>query len=238
MKKVTAGRDYLGALAPQFAAINDDVLFEQIWSREEELSAKQRSMITISALMGAGIFDQSMKDHLVRGKANGITKKEIVEMATHLAFYTGWPKGWSIFALISEVYEREEETIPNQLFGLGNKLEDSHFNGNVYVKDIFGFDKPMLVDSVTFEPGCRNNWHIHQAGQTLLVTNGQGWYQEAGKPALRLKAGDIVEIPSGVKHWHGATCESWFTHLALEDYTKGEPEWLEAVSDEEYSHLQ
>lgn len=96
----------------------------------------------------------------------------------------------------------------------------------------------MIADSVTFAPGVRNNWHIHQAGQVLLVTDGEGWYQEEGKPAQHLKAGDVVKIPGGVKHWHGPAKNSWFSHVALEDWSKGQPEWLERVSDEQYDGLE
>lgn len=92
MKKVTAGRDYLGDFAPEFARINDDVLFGEVWAREANLSPKLRSIITISGLLGAGILDQSLQGHLQTGKENGITKNEIVEIITQLAFYTGWPK--------------------------------------------------------------------------------------------------------------------------------------------------
>lgn len=100
----------------------------------------------------------------------------------------------------------------------------------------------VVVGNVTFEPGCRNNWHIHHAhkggGQMLLVTAGEGWYQEWGKPARKLKAGDVVHIPAGAKHWHGAAADSWFQHLAIE--VPGENcknEWCEPVSDEEYAGL-
>lgn len=98
----------------------------------------------------------------------------------------------------------------------------------------------VLIGNVTFEPGCRNNWHIHHAksggGQILLCTAGRGYYQEWGKEAQELHPGDVVVIPAGVKHWHGAAPDSWFAHLAVE--VPGEDtrnEWLEAVSDEEYS---
>lgn len=95
---------------------------------------------------------------------------------------------------------------------------------------------------MTFEPACRNNWHIHHAsvggGQILLCVAGEGWYQEWGKPARSLKAGDVVEIPAGVKHWHGAKADSWFSHIAVEvPGTDTRNEWLEAVSDEEYGRL-
>ena len=100
----------------------------------------------------------------------------------------------------------------------------------------------VSIGNVTFEPGCRNNWHIHRAarggGQILLVTAGRGWYQEWGKPARALQAGDVVNIPANVKHWHGAAKDSWFAHLAVE--VPGEEtanEWLEPVSDADYSQL-
>ena len=237
MKKVTAGRDYLGEFAPEFARINDDVLFGKVWSREAYLSPKLRSIITISGLLGAGILDQSLQGHLQTGKENGITKSEIAEIITHLAFYTGWPKAWAAFSMACEVWKDDDKS--ESLFGKGQLLDDKeHFTGKVYVKEIFGFDKPMLVDNVTFEPGCRNNWHIHTAGQTLFIVEGTGWYQEEGKKPILCKPGDIIEIPAGVKHFHGATRDSWFTHLAIEDYSKGAPTWLERVGDEHYKCLE
>jgi quercetin dioxygenase-like cupin family protein len=100
----------------------------------------------------------------------------------------------------------------------------------------------VIIGNVTFEPRCRNNWHIHQAdkdgGQMLIVTAGEGWYQEWGKEPQKLKAGDIVHIPANVKHWHGATADSWFQHLAIE--VSGEnckTQWCEQVTDEEYNKL-
>lgn len=100
----------------------------------------------------------------------------------------------------------------------------------------------VVIGNVTFEPGCRNNWHIHHAksggGQILLVTAGRGYYQEWGKPARELHPGDVVNIPAGVKHWHGAAPDSWFSHLAIEvpgEETKNE--WCEPVSDEDYGKL-
>lgn len=100
----------------------------------------------------------------------------------------------------------------------------------------------VTIGNVTFEPGCRNNWHIHHAeeggGQILLVTAGRGWYQEWGKPARALAAGDVVNIPANVKHWHGAANDSWFSHLAVEvPATGASNEWCEPVDDEEYGRL-
>ena len=104
MKKQTAGRDALGAFAPKFAELNDDVLFGEVWSREDKLSLRDRSMITVTALMTKGIFDSSLKYHIANGKNNGVTAEEISEIITHLAFYVGWPNAWATFALAKEVY--------------------------------------------------------------------------------------------------------------------------------------
>lgn len=108
MEKQTAGRTNLGTLAPKFAELNDDVLFGEIWSREDKLSLRDRSMITISALMAQGLYSQ-LKSHFILGKKHGITKEEAVEIVTQLAFYSGWPKAWSAFDLIKEVYGDENE---------------------------------------------------------------------------------------------------------------------------------
>lgn len=106
MEKQTAGRDILGNLAPKFAELNDDVLFGEIWSREDKLSLRDRSMITISALMAQGLYPQ-VKSHLILGKKHGLKKEEVVEMATQLAFYTGWAKAWSVLPMVEEVYKDE-----------------------------------------------------------------------------------------------------------------------------------
>ena len=104
--KVTAGRDQLGAFAPKFAEINDDVLFGQVWSRDTELSQRARSLITVTALMASGILDSSLVFHLQTAKANGITREEIAEVLTHLAFYTGWPKAWAVFRMAKDIWNQ------------------------------------------------------------------------------------------------------------------------------------
>lgn len=105
MVKQTAGRDNLGEFAPQFAALNDDVLFGEVWDREEQLSARDRSLITVSSLLTQGV--PQLEAHLNIAKTNGVTKEEIVELITHLAFYTGWPKAWSAFNLAKEIFDEE-----------------------------------------------------------------------------------------------------------------------------------
>ncbi|WP_127848897.1 carboxymuconolactone decarboxylase family protein [Lacticaseibacillus hulanensis] len=107
VKKQTAGRDNLGDFAPQFAALNDDVLFGQVWAKEDELSARDRSLITCSALMAQGLFPQ-LKLHMQIAKENGVRKAEMVALITHLSFYSGWPKAWSAFGLAKEIYGQEQ----------------------------------------------------------------------------------------------------------------------------------
>ncbi len=244
--KQTAGRDILGKLAPKFAQLNDDVLFGEIWSREDKLSLRDRSMITISALMAQGLFTQ-LKSHLELGKKHGITKEETIEIITQLAFYTGWPKAWSAFNILGEVYNDDEEVkeIHGGIFGMGkpNIEYEKYFTGKSYLKPLTNPNQSaVFLANVTFEPKCRNNWHIHHAtkggGQILICVEGEGWYQEWGKEAVSLKPGMIITIPANVKHWHGAKKDSWFSHIAVE--VPGEEtsnEWLESVSDEEYNKL-
>lgn len=210
MEKQTAGRNQLGEFAPKFAQLNDDVLFGEVWAREDKLSTKNRCMITIAGLIGKGMLDNSFKYHLMNAKKYGITKEE-----------------------------------HGGMFGLGepNVNYAQYFIGNSYLKPLTEPGKSSIfIANVTFEPGCRNNWHIHHStkngGQILICIDGEGWYQEEGKPAQSLKEGDVVVIPANVKHWHGAKKDCWFSHLALE--VPGENtsnEWCEKVTDEEYFKL-
>lgn len=107
MKKVTAGRDALGGFAPKFAELNDDVLFGEVWSREDKLSARDRSVVTVTALMASGILDSSLAFHIDEAKRNGVTKNEMAEILTHAAFYAGWPKAWAAFRMAKEIYTEE-----------------------------------------------------------------------------------------------------------------------------------
>lgn len=109
MVKQTAGRDQLGEFAPKFAQLNDDVLFGEVWSREDELPLKERSIVTVSLLIGKGMLDSSFKFHLQSAKNNGVTKEEMAELITHAAFYAGWPNAWAAFNMAKEVYAEDAE---------------------------------------------------------------------------------------------------------------------------------
>lgn len=138
----------------------------------------------------------------------------------------------------------KEEFDKTNVFGLGklNTEYSKYFIGNSYLNPLTNPKETIFIANVTFEPGCRNNWHIHHAtkggGQILIVTAGFGWYQEEGKDPVSLKPGMVITIPANVKHWHGAKKDSYFSHIAIEvpgENTKNE--WLDAVSDEEYDKL-
>lgn len=134
----------------------------------------------------------------------------------------------------------EQDSKNPGVFPMGDRLPEmfsKYFIGQAYLAPLT--DKGGPIANVTFEPGCRNNWHIHhKSGQILLVTGGEGWYQAWGEPAQKLHPGDVVDIPPEVKHWHGAAMDSWFAHLAVEvPAAGGSNEWLEAVSEEVYQKL-
>ena len=247
--KQTAGRDQLGEFAPKFAELNDDVLFGEVWSRDDKLSLRDRSLVTVVALMAQGLTDNSLIYHLQEAKKNGITKAEIAEIVTHAAFYAGWPKAWAVFRLAKEVWNEDvpaddakSKHAASMVFPIGqpNDAFAQYFIGHSYLVPLS--TSQVGVFNVTFEPGCRNNWHIHRAdkggGQILVCVAGRGYYQEWGKQTQELHPGDVVNIPVGVKHWHGAAPDSWFSHLAVE--VPGENtgnEWLEAVDDGQYGKL-
>lgn len=247
----TAGRTLLGEFAPEFAHLNDDVLFGEVWSRNNLLSLRDRSLVTITSLISQGITDNTLNYHLSEAKKNGITRTEIAEIITHIAFYAGWPKAWAAFNQAKEIWADDEtqgDSISELAFpkGSANTAYARYFIGNSYLAPLApknlgeGEQSVLPMNNVTFEPGCRNNWHIHHgARQILICVAGKGWYQEWGKPAIALQMGDIIDIPEGVKHWHGAQKDAWFQHIAthinVADTTSDE--WLEAVSDEIYNRL-
>ena len=203
------------------------------------LSNADRELVTVAALSSLKGVAPQLAAHK-RGAVNmGNTQEQVDELCRYLsenglsvcdnaadANAGAWPKG--------------DPNVNYAQFFIGN----SHL-ASVRPVNMQDSEQTVLPTSnVTFEPGCRNNWHIHHgARQILICVSGKGWYQEWGKPAIALKAGDIVDIPEGVKHWHGAQKDSWFqhlaTHIAVENTQPGSApnEWLEPVSDEEYEKL-
>jgi 4-carboxymuconolactone decarboxylase len=206
--------------------------------------------VTVAALLGAGVTDFSLQYHLSNAKNHGVTRQEIAAIITQVAFYAGWPKAWAAFKQAREIWT-DEPPVPEDaksahaaemVFPIGapNDAYAQYFIGQSYLQPIS--TNQVGIYNVTFEPGCRNNWHIHHAaqggGQILLCVAGHGYYQEWGKKAVEMKPGDCINIPSGVKHWHGAAPNCWFSHLAIE--VPGEQcsnEWCEPVDDVQYDDL-
>ncbi|SEI96169.1 4-carboxymuconolactone decarboxylase [Lachnospiraceae bacterium A10] len=244
----TAGREQLGAFAPEFAHFNDDVLFGENWNNPD-IDVKTRSIITVVALMSQGITDSSLKYHIQNAKNHGVSQKEMAAIITHVAFYAGWPKAWAVFNLAKEVYcdvassegnaesgNVDKESYQKTIFfpvGEPNPYGE-FFEGQSYLAPVSR--EQVSIFNVTFEPGCKNHWHIHHAksggGQLLICVGGRGYYQEWGQEPVEMTPGTVINIPAEVKHWHGAADDSWFSHLAIE--VAGEEtstEWCEAVEE-------
>lgn len=192
--------------------------------------------------MAGGITDSSLAFHLRTAQAHGITRAEIAEIITHAAFYMGWPRAWAAFTLAHDIWSEAPDDVvtdksrheASMIFPIGepNSGYAQYFSGHSYLAPVC--DVALQVMNVTFEPGCVNNWHIHHAtrggGQVLICVGEQGLYQAWGEERVTLRPGDSVTIPAGVKHWHGAAEDSWFSHLAIAiPGDDASTEWLEPV---------
>ena len=204
--KQTAGRDALGEFAPKFAELNDEVLFGQVWSREDKLSLRDRSLVTVVALMAQGLTDSSFRYHLTAAKNNGITRTEIAEILTHAAFYAGWPKAWAASRMAKEVWAEESaedakaQHQSEMVFPIGASNDGfaPYFSGKSYLAPLS--TAQVGIYNVTFEPGCRNNWHIHHAakggGQILICVAGR-LLSGMGQGAAGAASGRCGEHSSG-----------------------------------------
>lgn len=192
-------------------------LFADIFARGV-LTHQERELATVSFLSVIKGAEPQLNAHINMAKNTELSGDKLNYAVNYAQFITEYNMG---------------------VFGRGaeNTAYAKYFTGKSYLAPLT--DKGIHASNVVFEPGCRNNWHIHhKGGQILLVTGGNGWYQEWGKPARKLKEGDVVNIPAGVKHWHGAAKDSFFAHIAIAVPAEGaKNEWLEEVSDAEYSKL-
>ena len=212
------------------------------------LDLNTHELLTMAILVNLGTEPQ-LKAHI--GANLKIRTAEYVEQAIYNCLpYCGYPRTLNALRLLKEAAaEAKTATIAKSMPGKDWSVFPVGKPNDAYAKYLVGKSyldmistEQVGVGNVTFEPACRNNWHIHHAkkggGQILIATAGRGYYQEWGKPAVELKPGDVVNIPAGVKHWHGAAPDSWFQHLAIEVPGEGTSnEWLEPVSDEEYARL-
>ena len=239
--KLRGGKPFDYAFAPATDYYLKAHLFGDIFARDI-LTHAEREIVTVSALASMQGVESQLKSHIGGAKNMGVGDAEIHAIPRVLAAKVGDTEAYRAAKAIAEVYGEpfdDGKPVENMIFPKGepNTAYARYFIGNSYLAPLLAEGLPM--SNVTFEPRCRNNWHIHhKGGQILICVGGDGWYQEWGKTARKLRPGDVVNIPAEVKHWHGAAADSWFQHIAISIPAEGAAsEWLEAVTDEEYDKL-
>ncbi|GFO69490.1 hypothetical protein GMLC_30690 [Geomonas limicola] len=251
--------------APEIDRFLKAHLFGDIFQRDV-LTWQDREVATVAALATIEGVNPQLQGHVAIALHNGLTPEQLREVVGVLHLQCGPKVAENAGAVLERVLAsrkpvtvaggpvanqpksavhgakespRRAEMPDGGLFPRGeiNEKYAKYFTGTSYLNMLT--TERVFIDNVTFEPGCRNFWHIHhKGGQILLVTGGRGWYQEWRKPARELRAGDVVNIPPETRHWHGATKDSWFSHVAVEvPADGGSTEWLEPVSDEAYNRL-
>lgn len=239
--KLRGGKPFDYAFAPATDYYLKAHLFGDIFARDV-LTHAEREIVTVSALASMQGVESQLKSHVSGARNMGVSDTEIHAIPHVLAARVGDMEAYRAAKVIAEVYGEpfdEGRPLENMMFPKGelNTAYTKYFIGDSYLAPLLS--EGLRMSNVTFEPRCRNNWHIHhKGGQILICVGGEGWYQEWGKPAQKLRPGDVVNIPAEVKHWHGATADSWFQHIAIAVPAEGASnEWLEAVTDEEYDKL-
>jgi 4-carboxymuconolactone decarboxylase len=235
-------QENVGPVAPKLAELTNGVLFGDLW-RRTDLSPRDRSLVTIAALAAIGADDQ-LAFHLRRGVENGLTRDQIGEALTHLAFYAGWPRAMAAVAVAGKVLavgapatDRADALSVVRPGGQPVPGSAANFTGSALVTSPFKGSGDARVGgaTVTFQPGARTHWHRHPLGQLLIVTAGRGWVQAEGEPVRAVGPGDVVWTGPGVAHWHGATPASAMTHVAVAETLEGKAtEWLQPVGDAQY----
>lgn len=246
--KQSRARQLMGDVAPKLADLTDDVLLGDIWERPE-LAKRDRSLITVAALIALNRPEQ-LRSHMRLARQNGVTEAELVETITQLAFYSGWPNAISAVGVAREVFAENGVQKGKPPASADNAVvvtkagsrpgapgAPGNFTGTVRVD--MRFQRPLPARTgggiVTFEPGARTAWHSHPLGQTLIVTAGSGRVQHWGGPVQEIGVGDLVWIPPGIKHWHGASASESMAHVAIAEAQGGQSvTWMEQVSDAQY----
>ena len=233
--------------APALAEMTNRVLFGDLWTRPE-LSARDRSLVTIAALIAIGQPEQ-LPFHANRAMDNGLTQTEAAEVVTHLSFYAGWPRAMSVVPMIDRVFaSRADAVMPSEATTEAAikvtragatiaKGPTDYFTGEVQVSGNYSGDAPARIGgaTVSFAAGARTAWHTHPLGQTLYIVSGRGWVQKEGSAKQVIEPGDVVWIPQMVKHWHGASADKPMVHFAVAEALNGKVvTWMEKVSDEQY----
>lgn len=199
-------------------------LFGDIFARDN-LTYADRELITVSALSGMAGVEPQLKSHIAGARNMGVTEEQLQNIVVALTANGLFDEAGRLAGLLETEWPQGS---PNSAFA-------QYFSGQSFLQPYYGG-----VANVTFEPRCRNNWHIHHgAVQVLICVSGKGWYQEWGKPAVPLMPGTLIAIPEGIKHWHGAASDSWMQHLAIhtQERTDNSTEWCEEVNDNQYNQL-
>lgn len=235
------------AVAPTAAALADltnRVLFGDLWQRPD-LSARDRSLVTMAALIAVGQPEQ-LPFHANRAMDNGLTSSEASEVLTHVAFYSGWPRAMSAVPILSQVLEKRKGTQVSAsqanitITPAGSdaaSAPDAYFTGSVQISGRYQSEAPARIGgaTVSFSAGARTAWHTHPLGQTLFIVSGRGWVQKEGEPVQHVGPGDVVWIPPLIRHWHGASSREPMSHFAVAEALDGSAvTWMEKVSDEDY----
>lgn len=240
--QLCGGKAYKYAFAPRTDYYLKAHLFGDIFS-DTTLTKAERELVTLGALSALRGCEAQLKAH-VGGSVNmGVKKEELHQLSDVLLSNVGEEEAYRMKKAVAEVFGEnftEGKPIADRAFPIGepNTAFSKYFIGKSYLA-LLNKGGKFPIHNVTFEPGCRNNWHIHhKGGQILVCVGGEGWYQAWGEAPRKLHVGDVVDIPAEVKHWHGATADSWFQHIAIEVPAEGSSnEWLEPVTDEVYNQL-
>ncbi|MBN8939904.1 MAG: carboxymuconolactone decarboxylase family protein [Rhizobiales bacterium] len=246
-RRAAAVEAQAGATAPALARYTNTILFADLW-RRTDLAPRDRSLVTIAALITAGQADQ-LPFHMARGMDNGLTQAQLSEVITHLAFYAGWPRAMSALPVARTIFEarasasgagaqrRQTLDILRQGSQPSSDGPADYFTGSVKVDSRFQRSAPARIGGglVSFAAGARTAWHTHPLGQTLIVTSGCGLVQIEGGEIQEIRPGDVVWIPPGERHWHGATATSAMSHYAISEALDGKSvDWMEKVTDDQY----
>lgn len=235
------GKPYRYEFAPATDYYLKAHLFGDIFARDV-LTHAEREIVTVSTLAALKGVEPQLRAHVSGARHMGVTDGELHALPAVLAEKVGETEAWRARKAVAEVFSEpfsEGEPVADPIFPKGepNTAYAQYFIGNSYLAPLLS--ESLQIANVTFEPRCRNNWHIHhKGGQILICVGGEGWYQAWGEAPRRLKPGDVVHIPAEVKHWHGAAASSWFQHIAIAVPAEGASnEWLEPVADEVYDKL-
>jgi AhpD family alkylhydroperoxidase len=232
-----SGQPFNYTFAPQTDYYLKAHLFGDIFARNN-LSFADREIVTVSAISALQGCEPQLKAHVSGARNMGVSDGQLHEIPAVLRDLVGEAEAVRCERAVAEVFNEPSQAVNTVDFNVWPQGEPNpygqFFTGNSYLADMGGG-----LFNVTFEPGCRNNWHVHHRQvQVLICVAGRGWYQEWGKEAVKMVPGTVIEIPLDVKHWHGAAKDSWFEHLSIMSRTvAGSHEWLEPVDDETYKSL-